>query len=506
MFGHFLVAILLFALVRARAIVTNECQHNVWIWSVPFIGSSHTENVPIKPGGQYQEPWRLGLFETPGVAIKVSTQANGIDMQAEEISFAYSISSEDKSKIWINLSPVHGAHLFNRASFHSCVPEHTTANAEPHQCNTTDEVELVLCGSTRTVPATENASLEQIQACYQPNSVGSEVFGNRAEYHGSFEAFSTGFDTVGTEGQAQDSPKILHAHCGAHWYDCSACNDEAVHEDPPFEEEPPVNDDTPVSDQPLYSDKLPVVHYCQAKVIYPGRRNIRTSSTPRSMQSAPIKCHEQQASLCEIVERYHPSYVDGCDEEAMKARARAVYPHICEPESEPFLMGFSCEDVAKELRSVYPEVTNTTKATKEQHNSDCKCPDGGSECLCSSDMKTSEDLEKLLLQCPDDRECLSNFCEPALPGIKCAYITRKLRAAAKSFGVSYRDLINEDMETCPATPRTTLDGRPIVCIAKLCAQLNLGECGGVRTLLEHTAKNKFNKDIEFSADEAVCGN
>ena len=75
MLGQALPVLAFAALAQARAFVTNHCSYPVYIWSIPqVLSGSHTNNLSLKPQGQYQEPWRHGSSMNPGVAIKVSTK------------------------------------------------------------------------------------------------------------------------------------------------------------------------------------------------------------------------------------------------------------------------------------------------------------------------------------------------------------------------------------------------------------------------------------------------
>jgi hypothetical protein len=507
MVGSLLIAMLLFALARARAIVTNECQHNVWIWSFPFLGSSHTENVPIKPGGQYQESWRLGSLAIPGIAIKISTQPNGIYTLFDEVDFAYSIKDEDKSKVWVNLTPVDGEYLINNLSFHSCNSRYNSAAVEAHECDATDEVELVLCGNARTTSAKDTASLEQIQACYQPNSHSTEVSGDEIEYHVFISAFPTDINADNSEEQSQNPQSVLDSNCKSRWNTCPICHELLVNNEPSAKEESSLkgesllNYEPPKNNMPPSSHKLPVVRQCHARVVYPGRRAVRISPTLVS----PITRRKRHASLCHVVQKYHSS-IRSCNEEALEAYARAIYPRICEPEYEALLIGFPCDQVAQELKTIYPEVTGFSKEIGEHYDAERAYTDDWSGHLYTEAMGTRKDLHNVLRRSSDDRECLSNFCEPALPGISCANAARKLRAMMKSFGASYTDVINDNLEDCPPTPMRTSDGRPVICILKLCALIQVEfECAGVQALLRSSAKAKLNMDIEFSIDEAICG-
>ncbi|OAL52291.1 hypothetical protein IQ07DRAFT_629994 [Pyrenochaeta sp. DS3sAY3a] len=164
----------LVALTQAKAIVTNQCAFPVYVWSVPQVGSSHTDNVPIKPGGRYEEPWRHGTSINPGVAIKVSPQANGIYEGGEELNFAYLVDHTDKSKIWVDLSPVRGKPFEKSISFHTCHGSYQTADVSTSHCLATDDIELVLCGAARTTPARDTTPFVKIFECYDYHHVYHE--------------------------------------------------------------------------------------------------------------------------------------------------------------------------------------------------------------------------------------------------------------------------------------------------------------------------------------------
>lgn len=63
----------LVALGNSKAIVTNNCRKDVYIWSVPE-KTDLASNLSISPGKRYEEPWRSGTAVSPGVAIKISTE------------------------------------------------------------------------------------------------------------------------------------------------------------------------------------------------------------------------------------------------------------------------------------------------------------------------------------------------------------------------------------------------------------------------------------------------
>ncbi|KAF2830521.1 hypothetical protein CC86DRAFT_463811 [Ophiobolus disseminans] len=166
MAGRILTVSTLVALAQARAIITNNCPHPIYIWSVPSVGSAHTDNLPINSGGRYEEPWRYGSSQHPGVALKVSPQSNGINMDMDEVNFAYSVDRSDNSKVWVDLSPIRGKSFDNKIAFHTCHGVHKSSNVHTSKCEATDDIELVLCGTTRSSPVKDSVPFNMISECY----------------------------------------------------------------------------------------------------------------------------------------------------------------------------------------------------------------------------------------------------------------------------------------------------------------------------------------------------
>jgi hypothetical protein len=154
------------ALARAKAIITNQCSHPVYIWSVPGVGSASASNVPISPGGRYEERWRYGTSENPGIALKISTQQNGINTGADEVNFAYTIDPVHNHKVWVDLSPIRGKPFHDNFSFHSCRTKETSADPHPTSCQVEDNIELVLCGFDRTVSPTDTFGFKALSECF----------------------------------------------------------------------------------------------------------------------------------------------------------------------------------------------------------------------------------------------------------------------------------------------------------------------------------------------------
>ena len=119
MLGHVLLAVgVLVDLSHTKAVVTNDCQKDVYIWSVPEQSDLATD-LALKPGKRYEQPLRAGTDVSPGVAIKISSEPNGIYTAKGEINFQYSVDASNSSKIWISLSKVHGDD-FHNAVLHTC--------------------------------------------------------------------------------------------------------------------------------------------------------------------------------------------------------------------------------------------------------------------------------------------------------------------------------------------------------------------------------------------------
>jgi hypothetical protein len=153
----------LVALTQAKAIVTNNCKHNVYLWSVPG-KSGVADNLAIGPGKRYEEPWRYGTTVNPGIAIKVSSVENGINEGKAEINFQYTVDSYDSSKIWINLNLVRSP-LPSDVVLFTCHGPYRTPNVPTRQCSYADDVELVLCGTRRSAPPQDKTSPDSIHDC-----------------------------------------------------------------------------------------------------------------------------------------------------------------------------------------------------------------------------------------------------------------------------------------------------------------------------------------------------
>jgi hypothetical protein len=464
MFDYVLILTALVVLTQAKAIVTNHCPYNVYIWSVPqVLSSSQTDNVPIKPRGQYQEPWRHGSSTNPGIAIKISPQANGVHNFADEIDFAYSIDPVDKSKVWVDLSTVRGVSFKNNLTFHTCNAQQDSTDVHVHACDATDDVELVLCDTSRTTAAKDITPLDQIQACYDYHHVcGEPGYPSCPTDDESDGDDSDGDDSESEEGSQVPVSQLLTDPAKVYYT-------VAI----PTSGLPPKSTSTlltPPRDTPL------ALSPCLAKVIYPARRAARKPQASRGTSSTRI-ARQQLPSLCNIMEKYHPGT---CDEAAMRSVAREVYPEICNAEHGPLLMGAACEDVRDELRRAYPEAAKASEPSFQQP-SDCECDactfcaHFNDSCFCA-DEAISQARRELTLEVrqasstADDgddepffeRFCLTDVCEPLYPDVPCDALYNAVQVVFDLYGYNINDFVAmpDEQECADHLPRTVLGGAP----------------------------------------------
>ncbi|KAH7409856.1 hypothetical protein DE146DRAFT_774966 [Phaeosphaeria sp. MPI-PUGE-AT-0046c] len=85
-----------------RAIVTNQCDEPVYLWSV---GGSVSEQHTIAKDTSYSEVFRTDPV-SGGIALKVASVEGGLSKpNATQINFAYSL---DGNQIWYDMSSVFG--------------------------------------------------------------------------------------------------------------------------------------------------------------------------------------------------------------------------------------------------------------------------------------------------------------------------------------------------------------------------------------------------------------
>jgi hypothetical protein len=164
MFGQVLTLSTLVALSQAKAIVSNHCEHDVYIWSVPE-AQGMARGLSLSSGGRYDEPWRTGTSVNPGIAIKVSSHPDGINQGKSEIDYQYTVDSD---RIWISLSNIRGDAFGGNTTFYTCHGPYRNPDVPTRQCSSVDEVELVLCGTGRTGEAEDTTSPEVIKQCSTP--------------------------------------------------------------------------------------------------------------------------------------------------------------------------------------------------------------------------------------------------------------------------------------------------------------------------------------------------
>jgi hypothetical protein len=538
MLGQALPVLALVALAEARAIVTNHCPYNVYVWSVPqVLSSSHTDNVPIKPGGQYREPWRHGSLINPGVAIKISTKADGILKFADEIDFAYVVDDNDDSKIWVDLSRVRGESFKDNLAFHSCLGQYSLTDVHTQQCTATDDVELVLCDtSPRATPEKDHSTLDQVKACYDYGHVNHEDHKDSLQGHVDDDTSSdSDSDTDCCELRQTQSVKFTYTiamtgeFSGDHTPESAAESMLAPSVDDtsntPFVSSMKVPSTTSSPSRArLFTPPAPretdcpecekpkVLSPCLARVVYPARR--RVPATPRNTPNAITPPRQANPSLCEIIRKYHAGVKD-CDELALESYARELYPNICDPEYTSLLMGFPCEEIMEELKSVYPGIDGAkVSRTSCQCAADCDfCGHFNDSCFCAgaTAMVMRESVQPLptvvgcfLAKPSDETICLYSLCDPVLPGVRCEKVAGLLDAVLTLFDERYSDWVNETTDTCQSISLLRSDdGQLGFCIADLCDRYPQS-CDNIHALLTSATKAKFDLDIVFLKDRATC--
>lgn len=86
----------------ANAVVINNCDSNIFLWSAGgFIGPRQT----IAPGDAYSEAIHRDSV-SGGVAFKITETKNGIWEGSSQMIFAYSLTG---NRVWYDLSAVFGS-------------------------------------------------------------------------------------------------------------------------------------------------------------------------------------------------------------------------------------------------------------------------------------------------------------------------------------------------------------------------------------------------------------
>lgn len=117
MIGKALILGALVASGHTKFVLTNHCGRDVYVWSMPE-QSNFANNLALGSGERYEEPWHYGTDYMPGIAIKISTEDNGLWKSASEIDFAYSIDPKNPFRVWMNLATIRG-NDFDASTLHT---------------------------------------------------------------------------------------------------------------------------------------------------------------------------------------------------------------------------------------------------------------------------------------------------------------------------------------------------------------------------------------------------
>jgi hypothetical protein len=168
----------LVVLSQSKAVVTNRCPTDVFLWSIPS-SSGYAENIRIQPHGQYDETFHRGTGTTPDIAIKISPEPYGIYVGRDEINLTYTVDPADMSKVWVNLPMVRG-NSFHDATLYTCNGPYKEPYVPIRQCSLNDNIELVLCGTERSMPEEDQTSVDILVDCVFPKL--QEHYGNKTQH------------------------------------------------------------------------------------------------------------------------------------------------------------------------------------------------------------------------------------------------------------------------------------------------------------------------------------
>lgn len=135
-----------------QARVVNHCDFPVYLWSV---GGSVGPKVTIKPKGMYSEQLHYDSA-SGGIALKITTGANGLYDGSAQTNFAYSL---DGNTVWYDMSDVFGdafsGHTLNVLPSDTTCPHICWGNGVPpsgsqtRDCQANSDVALNLCAAAK---------------------------------------------------------------------------------------------------------------------------------------------------------------------------------------------------------------------------------------------------------------------------------------------------------------------------------------------------------------------
>jgi hypothetical protein len=322
----------LLALGHSKAIVTNNCRKDVYIWSVPE-KSDLANNLSISPGKRYEEPWRSGTAVSPGVAIKVTTEPDGIHTGKSEINFQYDVDASDSTKIWINLATIRGTD-FDTATLNTCYGGYKGSSVPIKQCSCTDDIELVLCGSERTVPSQDTTPLRVISTC------------------------------IGLVGEQDDAlnPRM--------------CSGRVV--GPKRMPMLPEEQEDQWLDEGVGTIPLKTVMRLEAAK-HAASQDAEAHNAPRPRSTAAVKPETNtknsmnSAPLCSLL---HEAWPDAqCDEQMAQHNAKLFFQDNCGEKTKNMFPGASCEAIRHQMEQIFPGVaTLPISVTQDSHRTLCIKP------------------------------------------------------------------------------------------------------------------------------------
>ena len=136
-------------LAVGRAIVTNQCDEPIYLWSV---GRSISKQTTLPKDSSYSQLFTSDS-QSGGTSLKITSTPDGLFVPGtSQLVFAYSI---EDSSVWYNLSSVSGDGFAGRtlrvqASDNACEPiswydGRTPAASQVRKCQKETNLELTFC-------------------------------------------------------------------------------------------------------------------------------------------------------------------------------------------------------------------------------------------------------------------------------------------------------------------------------------------------------------------------